>query len=53
VRHEPQLERPAEVHSLCGDASFARERLGWSPKVRFEELIRLMVQAEQDRLEEQ
>ena len=35
--------RPAEVDLLVGDASKARERLGWAPRTTFEELIRLMV----------
>lgn len=40
------LKRPAEVPALLGDASKARELLGWTPKVRFRELVHLMVQAE-------
>ena len=43
--------RPAEVDQLIGDASKARERLGWEPEVSFEELIRMMVDADIDRLE--
>ena len=46
--------RPAEVDHLIGDASKAKEKLGWEPKVRFEELVRIMVdadlKAEQDKL---
>jgi GDPmannose 4,6-dehydratase len=38
--------RPAEVDLLLGDASKARRVLGWEPKVRFKELVRLMVDAE-------
>jgi GDPmannose 4,6-dehydratase len=42
VRKDPRFERPAEVDLLMGDASKARERLGWKPKVAFEELVRRM-----------
>ncbi len=38
--------RPAEVDMLLGDANKAKEKLGWEPKVRFEELVKLMVEAE-------
>jgi len=38
--------RPAEVDKLIGDASKAREKLGWKPKVTFKELVRLMVDAD-------
>lgn len=43
VELNPRYYRPAEVDLLVGDASKAAERLGWEPKVRFEELVRLMV----------
>jgi GDPmannose 4,6-dehydratase len=43
---DPALVRPAEVDLLLGDASLAREKLGWTPKVSFEELIRMMVDAD-------
>src|SRR6201990_2017805 len=46
VRIDDQLKRPAEGDLLVGDASKAREQLGWEPKTNFEELIRLMVQAD-------
>ena len=45
--------RPAEVDVLLGDATKARERLGWEPLVRFEELVRLMVDADVQLLEDQ
>src|SRR5215208_6301879 len=38
--------RPAEVDHLIGDATKARERLGWAPKTSFEQMIRLMVDAD-------
>jgi GDPmannose 4,6-dehydratase len=40
---DPRYRRPTEVHHLCGDASLARERLGWAPRVSFSELVQLMV----------
>jgi GDPmannose 4,6-dehydratase len=43
VRQDPKFFRPAEVDLLIGDATKARERLGWAPKVDFEGLVRLMV----------
>jgi len=46
---DPMFRRPAEVDVLLGDASKAREKLGWEPKVRFPELVRMMVQADLDR----
>jgi len=38
------LMRPLEVESLCGDASKAKRVLGWEPKVKFDELVRIMVE---------
>ncbi len=46
VRTDPRFERPAEVDVLCGDASKARERLGWKPHVTFDELVRMMYEAD-------
>jgi len=46
VRHDEKYERPAEVDLLQGDASKARWRLDWKPKIMFKELVREMVQAE-------
>jgi GDPmannose 4,6-dehydratase len=46
VRTDPRLLRPAEVEHLIGDASKAREKLGWEPRTGFEEMIRLMVDAD-------
>lgn len=42
--------RPSEVFNLRGDASKAKRLLGWEPKVRFKELVRLMVEAELKRV---
>src|SRR3989475_2182811 len=46
VEIDPKLIRPAEVDVLCGDATKAREKLGWEPEVGFEELIKMMVEAD-------
>ncbi|QOD02639.1 GDP-mannose 4,6-dehydratase [Pseudarthrobacter sp. BIM B-2242] len=46
VEQDPRFMRPAEVDLLVGDASKAREVLGWKPAVGFDELIKLMVEAD-------
>ena len=46
VKHDPRYERPAEVDILVGDASKARKALRWEPKLRFHELVRIMVDAD-------
>ena len=46
VRVDPRYFRPTEVDVLQGDASKARTKLGWRPKVDFEALVRMMVEAE-------
>ncbi|MBW7955715.1 GDP-mannose 4,6-dehydratase [Patescibacteria group bacterium] len=45
-KHNPAYDRPAEVDLLIGDASKAKQKLGWQPKVTFEELVRIMTEAE-------
>ena len=50
VRTDPALIRPAEVDLLVGDPAKARERLGWEPAVNFEALVRMMVDADLERL---
>lgn len=52
VTTDPRFVRPAEVDTLLGDASHARNTLGWEPKTTFEELIRMMVDADMERLQE-
>lgn len=47
---DPSFVRPAEVDLLIGDASKAQRCLGWQPRVGFQELIRLMVDADLERL---
>jgi GDPmannose 4,6-dehydratase len=55
VKIDPKYYRPTEVDLLIGDASKAKKQLGWQPKVKFEELIAMMVDAdlaaERERLE--
>jgi GDPmannose 4,6-dehydratase len=46
VKIDPRYFRPAEVDEMKGNASYAREKLGWTPKVAFAELVRLMVDAD-------
>lgn len=46
----PQLLRPAEVESLLGDASLAKQKLGWEPEVNFEQLVAMMMDADLDRV---
>jgi GDPmannose 4,6-dehydratase len=46
VRTDPAFIRPAEVDLLVGDPSKARARLGWTPEVDFEGLVRLMVESD-------
>ena len=50
VKHDPRYERPAEVDLLVGDASKAKKILGWEPKVRFHDLVRIMVDADMELL---
>lgn len=46
VVEDPAFYRPAEVSLLLGDAAKAREKLGWAPRIRFQDLVREMVQAD-------
>lgn len=46
VEIDPRYFRPAEVESLLGDSSKAREKLGWQPQVSFQELVKEMVQSD-------
>jgi GDPmannose 4,6-dehydratase len=50
VKLDPGLVRPAEVDHLIGDPAKARRLLGWAPTVTFEGLVRMMVQADLERL---
>ncbi|MFJ4438951.1 GDP-mannose 4,6-dehydratase [Streptomyces sp. NPDC088923] len=53
VRYDAKYERPSEVDALIGDASKARELLGWKPAVLVEELARIMVDADVRQVEDQ
>ncbi|HWA87360.1 MAG TPA: GDP-mannose 4,6-dehydratase [Opitutus sp.] len=46
VKHESRYERPAEVDLLIGDPAKARKQLGWEPKVRFKDLVKIMVDSD-------
>jgi len=50
VKVDDSLLRPAEVDTLIGDPSKARAKLGWKPRVTFTELVRMMVDADLERL---
>jgi GDPmannose 4,6-dehydratase len=50
VKTDERFIRPAEVPELRGDASKAKEKLGWVPKTSFEELVEMMVRADMDRI---
>jgi GDPmannose 4,6-dehydratase len=39
IKVDPKYFRPAEVETLLGDASKAKEKLGWEPKISFKELV--------------
>jgi len=43
VKQDPRFMRPAEVDLLLGDPSKAKSKLGWEPKVKFPELVKMMV----------
>jgi GDPmannose 4,6-dehydratase len=51
VEHDPRLLRPAEVDELVGDATKARDKLGWAPTVGFRELVRMMVESDLEQLQ--
>lgn len=52
VRQDPRFMRPADVDLLVADCSKARQKLGWSPKVTFEQLVEMMVEADLKRLKD-
>jgi GDPmannose 4,6-dehydratase len=53
VEVDPQLLRPADVNTLRGDAGKARRVLGWKPDVSFERLVRMMVDADVERVKKE
>ncbi|RMF90430.1 MAG: GDP-mannose 4,6-dehydratase, partial [Nitrospinota bacterium] len=50
VEIDPRYLRPTEVNNLRADASKARDRLGWEPKISFQELVAIMVDADMEAL---
>ena len=48
IKIDPHYFRPTEVNFLLADASKAREKLGWEPKVKFKELVKIMVDADME-----
>lgn len=53
VESDPVYYRPADVDLLAGDASKAKEQFGWEPQTRFSELVRILVDADIQQLDEQ
>ncbi len=53
VAFDERYVRPAEVELLVGDYSKAKEKLGWEPKTKFEDLVKLMVDADMKELQDQ
>ena len=43
IKIDPKYFRPTEVETLLGDASKAKEKLNWSPKISFEHLVKEMI----------
>ncbi len=48
VKKDPRYLRPADVQHLCGDASKAARVLGWKPRTKLRELVRIMVRADME-----
>jgi GDPmannose 4,6-dehydratase len=48
VEIDPKYFRPTEVYSLLADASKAKEKLGWQPRVMFKELVKVMIDADME-----
>ncbi|HLB34849.1 MAG: GDP-mannose 4,6-dehydratase [Verrucomicrobia bacterium RIFCSPHIGHO2_12_FULL_41_10] len=46
VEHDSRYERPSEVELLIGDPSKLKRQIGWEPKVKFKELVRIMTEAD-------
>lgn len=53
VELDKRYVRPTEVHVLLGDATKAKEKLGWQPRVTFHELVKMMVGADEQALQNQ
>ncbi|MBT3191532.1 MAG: GDP-mannose 4,6-dehydratase, partial [Verrucomicrobia bacterium] len=46
VKHDARYERPSDVELLIGDGSKAKQELDWEPKIKFKELVRIMVESD-------
>ena len=53
VRYDKRYERPAEVDLLIGNPAKAKQKLDWEPKVRFQELVQIMVDADLEETKQQ
>ncbi len=51
VRVDPKYYRPTEVEYLLGNPAKAKEKMGWESKVKFEELVKIMVEADWERIQ--
>jgi GDPmannose 4,6-dehydratase len=52
VEIDPRYYRPTEVEILIGDPSKAKEKLGWKPKIKLEELVKIMIKADEKAVEQ-
>ncbi|MGA7862344.1 MAG: GDP-mannose 4,6-dehydratase [Thermoplasmata archaeon] len=50
LKLDPKFNRPSEVYNLRGNAAKAERELGWKPRTRFKELVRIMVEADMERV---
>lgn len=50
IKIDPQFKRPAELFVLQGKSDKARKKLGWKPKTKFEDLVKMMVDADMERV---
>jgi GDPmannose 4,6-dehydratase len=50
VEVSPKYFRPLEVNTLIGDSTKARNMLGWKPKVKFQELVKIMMKSDLDNI---
>ena len=46
VNVDPKYYRPIDIDSVLGDASKAQQELGWTPEVKFDELVKIMMKAD-------
>jgi len=51
VKIDKEFFRPAEVYHFCADATLAKKELGWKPKVDFKRLVKMMIEADLERLQ--